>query len=162
MYYFEKFTGYRSSGINFLYWMGMLGYGSIKIRSLSLIAVDNNGVRLHICYTLTCTHAHTLTWSRRFQYLHKHKMCTYYDMRVLILYVFMCVCVSQEVEDKFRMATFVVTFACILVQFLLSFVPDPKPRRVRYQPGPGPEVRMCVSQPGTGRGVGRMKVRRSV
>lgn len=94
MYYFEKFTGYRSSGINFLYWMCMIGYGIIKIRSLSLIAVDNNGVRLHICYTLTCTHAHTLTWSRRFQYLHKHKMCTYYDMRVLILYVFMCVCVT--------------------------------------------------------------------
>jgi len=45
VYYFEKFMGFRSSGINFLYWLAMLGYGTVKIRSLSLIAVDRGEVR---------------------------------------------------------------------------------------------------------------------
>ena len=36
-------------------------------------------------------------------------------------------------EDKFRFVTFVITYAAILVQFILSFLPDPKTSRSGYQ-----------------------------
>jgi len=48
-------------------------------------------------------------------------------------------CVIQ-VEDKFRFVTFVITYAAILVQFILSFLPEPKPSGFRYQLGDDQEV----------------------
>ena len=37
---FERNTGLRSAGTNMLFWLGMLGYGTVKIRSLVLISMD--------------------------------------------------------------------------------------------------------------------------
>ena len=41
MLLFEKGRGMRSSGTNFLFWFGMICYGTVKIRSLILIASDD-------------------------------------------------------------------------------------------------------------------------
>lgn len=38
--WFEHEAGLRSSGTNLLFWLGLVGYGSIKIRSLILIDKD--------------------------------------------------------------------------------------------------------------------------
>ncbi len=37
---FERQVGMRSSGTNLLFWLGLLGYGIIKMRSLILLAQD--------------------------------------------------------------------------------------------------------------------------
>ena len=37
---FERHVGMRSSGTNLLFWVCMLGYGLIKMRSLILLAQD--------------------------------------------------------------------------------------------------------------------------
>ena len=41
---FERNRGLRSKGTNLLFWTGMLGYGTIKLRSLILRARDMVGV----------------------------------------------------------------------------------------------------------------------
>lgn len=38
---YQRRLGIRSAGINFLFWLGLLLYGSIKVRSIVLISKDN-------------------------------------------------------------------------------------------------------------------------
>ncbi|XP_064405659.1 multidrug resistance-associated protein 1-like [Halichondria panicea] len=41
----DRIVGQRSSGILFLFWLGLVIYGTIKLRTLSLLSIDNNGVQ---------------------------------------------------------------------------------------------------------------------
>ncbi len=37
----DRIVGQRSSGILFLFWLGLVIYGTIKLRTLSLLSIDN-------------------------------------------------------------------------------------------------------------------------
>ncbi|XP_064405656.1 multidrug resistance-associated protein 1-like [Halichondria panicea] len=41
----DRIVGQRSSGLLFLFWLGLVIYGTIKLRTLSLLSIDNNGVQ---------------------------------------------------------------------------------------------------------------------
>ena len=46
---YERRTGLRSSGTNMLFWLGMLGYGTVKLRSLILISKDDVSAKCCCC-----------------------------------------------------------------------------------------------------------------
>ncbi len=60
------------------------------------------------------------------------------------LYVHVTVSLCTQVDDVFRLTTFSVQLLVYLVEFVLSFFPEPKPRRRLYQLGLDDEVGTTV------------------
>ncbi len=67
----DRMMSQRSSGLLLLLWLGLIIYGTIKLRTLSLLSLDNVRASPSLHYThslqsssLTHTHIHTHTHTR--------------------------------------------------------------------------------------------------
>ena len=141
---FQRHYGVRSSGVNFIFWTGMVIYGIFKLRSYILISMDEGQqviplshehyVGIVVLFLLT---RHTCTCTI-LESLFIVATCTFMPNRTVYVHV------TLSQVDVFRLTTFCVQLLVYLVEFVLSFFPEPKPRRRLYQLGLDDEVGTTV------------------
>ena len=151
---FQRHYGVRSSGVNFIFWTGMVIYGIFKLRSYILISMDegqqviplSHGVIKNVCFeyygywtivVLFLLTRHTCTCTI-LESLFIVATCTFIPNRTVYVHV------TLSQVDVFRLTTFCVQLLVYLVEFVLSFFPEPKPRRRLYQLGLDDEVGTIV------------------
>ncbi len=76
---FELYYGVRSSGVNFLFWTGLVIYGAFKLRSYILIAMDFGEVRDHLTQNevlVVFMNMHTLAFIKLLAFVFRLTMCS--------------------------------------------------------------------------------------
>ena len=108
--HYDRLTGVRSSGLMFVFWLSLVVYGSLKLRSLALLAED----RVSLCMKIY----------NLFRQLSLHNL--------LFMYLLFILTLQHSVRDKFRFTTFIFQYVTYIVEFILVIIPEPKSERM-YQ-----------------------------